>query len=94
MSTPIDGYRRNHEKTLPELLTECEKKVATAAADLAEQEEALEWVKREMSTSKLKRRPEPDAVDVVSVSNRTSPHGSSATKQESVSVDSLKTEAV
>ena len=55
MSTPIDGYRRNHEKTLPDLLVECEKKVATVAADLAEQEEALAWVQAQMKSAKLER---------------------------------------
>ena len=45
-ATPIDGFKRNLEQTLPELAKECRVKVATLNEQLAEQTEALRYIER------------------------------------------------
>ncbi len=45
MATPIDGFRKNLDAQLPELVAECEGRVAAAEANLTEQRDALAYVR-------------------------------------------------
>lgn len=45
-ATPIDGFRKNLEKTLPELAKECREKLAGLETSLLEQREALSYIER------------------------------------------------
>lgn len=58
MATPIDGFRRHIGNQLPELIAECEAKVAAAEQLLNEQLEALAYV-RAIAAQHLAMSPAP-----------------------------------
>ena len=45
MSTPIDGFRKNLEATIPELAKECDSKVANLEEQLFEQRAAQSYLR-------------------------------------------------
>lgn len=50
-ATPIDGFRRNMDQTLPELWKECRARVTSLEAQLVEQRDALSYIERVASAA-------------------------------------------
>jgi hypothetical protein len=57
--TPIDGFRKNLEATLPELEKDCVEKIATLDAQLDAQRVALAYVRGLMAHAGVKSKPAP-----------------------------------